>query len=859
MILMALLAGAYCDVAAQTIDQLQDHHRELQYMKMSGAAESEIYALVYKSYGEYQTILQTMPVDSEIYDVAKGGMLDIHADLYRAAAYYQSRGVAQNVAVFSQAYVDVMLMDAYRDHNFENEELLSSISYLAAYSAYNAKNYDKAIKYMAVYISTGDQRSRETVYGLMANSCIKVNDILLARTVLDEGLSQYPNNMTLLGLSINCCMLQGDNDNLQKYLVRALEVEPDNMELLKNLGKLYEDNQEFSRALEVYSRMNTLKPNVKSTVEHIALNYYNQGVLNFNKASLQETQNLADMYTTRATSYFDAAVKYMEQIVANSPNDIKYMQALAVSYDCLGRSGDFERMNHTLASKGAATVEANVTPTLLTYSAKTLTTTKSRSATSSSKDAVAQSNVLQMMSQQTQIGVEGAEIPKYSVYAADYVTTRLKAWARKDQYETTAEWQARVTEATQEAKKKALLAEAEKNYINTYSKRVRIDELRLMPYDADNEVFLIESEFGELILPVPRARNEAQIFESSWNGIQLKDPEFYISNDQMLLAALTFVTPTGSAYRYDGDKELNYVETVVDISVDTVDANDLVASSKSSSGSKVKKQTLSVEGIKSDVDVDIPVNDRVNTNRYALIIANENYDHVHHVKYAINDGEAFAEYCEKTLGVPKDNVFLYKDMPFGTMLQAMGDIEYYANNVCDGNMELIFYYAGHGILDESTKESYLLPIHGNGTQTRGCYRLADLYQELANMRTKSVTVFLDACFSGADRDGRTIVEARAVGIRPKAVEIPGNLVIFSAVSDDQTSMPYEEKYHGLFTYYLLKKLQDTKGNVTYKELSDYIKKNVGDKSMRVNKKPQTPTVATSPLMYELWQSMSFGR
>lgn len=564
------------------------------------------------------------------------------------------------------------------------------------------------------------------------------------------------------------------------------------------------------------------------------------------------------MYSSQANEAFTAAVSSMELILANTPNSVKYMQALAVAYDCLGNVKEFEDVNKKLASMGAATIEANVTPTLLTHAAKSLTTTTAQNTTTSTNNAAAsKSNVLQMLAQQKG-EPEYKEAPKYSVYAKDYVEPRIKAWQEKDPYETVAEYQARVTEESRNAKMKELLQAAEANYIKAYAGRVRVDEMKLKPYDADNQAFLIESEYGELIVPVPRERNEARIFESSWNGMQVKDPVFYISNDKMLLSGLTFVTPTGVTYRYDGKKELNYTETVVDVSFDPINTDMLASSNNVNTGSKVKKQTLTVEGVKSDVDINIPEVSTKNENLYALIIANENYSMVSGVPYALNDGQTFAEYCEKTLGLPEKNVLLYKDASFGIMLNAMDKVKKLAA-ARGGDMELIFYYAGHGIPDESSKDAFLLPIDSDGKQTKVCYSLNDIYSELGAMNTQSVTVFLDACFSGAKRDGGMVAEARGVAIKPKQSAPTGNMVVFSAVSDDETALPYEEKGHGMFTYFLLKKLQETQGDVTLKELSDYIKQKVSSESILINDKSQTPTVTTSAAVNDTWQQMKLGQ
>ena len=81
------------------------------------------------------------------------------------------------------------------------------------------------------------------------------------------------------------------------------------------------------------------------------------------------------------------------------------------------------------------------------------------------------------------------------------------------------------------------------------------------------------------------------------------------------------------------------------------------------------------------------------------------------------------------------------------------------------------------------------------------------------------------------------------------------MVVISAATGDETAWPYKEKGHGLFTYYLLKKLQSTKGNVSLGQLSDYIKTEVGKQSVVTNAKKQTPTVNVSQNMSDSWYQL----
>lgn len=127
------------------------------------------------------------------------------------------------------------------------------------------------------------------------------------------------------------------------------------------------------------------------------------------------------------------------------------------------------------------------------------------------------------------------------------------------------------------------------------------------------------------------------------------------------------------------------------------------------------------------------------------------------------------------------------------------------------------------------------------------------YEELGGSSAGPVMVFLDACFSGANRDGSMLSDARGVVMKPKESDPRGNMFVLSATSGQETALPYKEKNHGLFTYYLLKKLQETKGNVSLQELSDDVIKNVRRQSSLINNKPQNPQVSVAGSMKETWQ------
>lgn len=259
-----------------------------------------------------------------------------------------------------------------------------------------------------------------------------------------------------------------------------------------------------------------------------------------------------------------------------------------------------------------------------------------------------------------------------------------------------------------------------------------------------------------------------------------------------------------------------------------------------------------------DVDINIPIANNMSNLTFAVIISNEKYQMEKPVQYAENDGKIFTEYCKKALGLPEKNVHFITN---ATLNNIKHEIKWLQDVIAvyNGDAKVIFYYAGHGIPDEQNKSAYLLPIDGYGSDVTTGYALEDLYKALGCLPSKAVTVFLDACFSGAKRDGDMLASARGVAIKVKQNYPTGNMVVFTAAQGDETAYPYKEEGHGLFTYFLLKKLQETKGDVTLGELGDYIKTQVERQSIVTNGKLQSPAILSASSIGNSWKEWKLNK
>lgn len=268
----------------------------------------------------------------------------------------------------------------------------------------------------------------------------------------------------------------------------------------------------------------------------------------------------------------------------------------------------------------------------------------------------------------------------------------------------------------------------------------------------------------------------------------------------------------------------------------------------------VAQKPVPVEENLDPIDVNLPKATEPRDNTFAVVIGNEDYKYVAAVPFAARDAAIFAKYCSVTLGLPDDNIRLYTNATYGDILDAIDDIKT-ISEVYNGDIRVIFYYAGHGVPDEATRNAYLLPVDARSQQLKTCYPIEKLYAELGSLKAHSVTLLLDACFSGSQRGDGMLMSARGVALKPRTDEPKGNMVAISAATGEETAYPYAEKRHGMFTYYLLSKLQESGGDVTLGELCDYITTKVSQQSVKVNRKQQTPTVMPSPEIETSWRTL----
>lgn len=762
--------------------------KEFESQYHAGANSTQLYETLYSAYKGYLYVIETNPNDR----TALAGLRKIYPYMINGTVFYSSNNNNTRAYDFATAYIDMPTLPAFKKERFSRDNQYPQFCYFAATIAYNNKQYDDAIKYYKFYIESGDKIYLEKSMTSLKNTYyLKITD-------------NFKN--------------KDFSPQTEQIINELLELDPNNIGGLFNKAILLNKKGDLKNAVQVYERLYRMKPNELSICRNYALTSFKYA---------NELINENDQY--QAKKHLETSA-YIFGLLADNTSDENtpvYRQGHNQAKEMLSKLSDVKGKYY--ASTGQ-TPHTNSTPSASSNY------TSTRTQTPVSKHEY----------------IAFSELPSFIEYAKKFVEDGVNSWQKKDDYETMNEYKARVTEQSREVKKKQLAKAAENNYIAEYGSRISLDNLRLEKYDADNGVFLITSpDFGNMLLPVPRANNEARSFEQQWGTVKIENPQYCIANDKLALSQLSFRTNTGKRYTYNNEAQLTYNNTTIEYRFEEVDVNGLIANdNQPTSGATIVNNNVSVG--KSDVDIDIPETNKTNENLFAVIFANENYRRESKVSFAHNDGTAFKNYCIKTLGCPENNVHFVKDATLNDFIAETDWVTKIAE-AYDGEAQILLYYAGHGVPDEASKSAYLLPTDGMASNIRSGYKLDDLYATLGNLPAKSVTVFLDACFSGAQRSGGPMEskkDSRAPIIKAKASIPQGKMVVLSAATGDETAFPYKEHQHGMFTYFLLKKLKESNGEATYGELADYITKNVTRNSLRINNKSQTPTATASPAVTE---------
>jgi hypothetical protein len=228
----------------------------------------------------------------------------------------------------------------------------------------------------------------------------------------------------------------------------------------------------------------------------------------------------------------------------------------------------------------------------------------------------------------------------------------------------------------------------------------------------------------------------------------------------------------------------------------------------------------------------------------AIIIGIAEYKNLPKAEYANEDARIFYDYAMRALGITPENIKLLVDAD-ADQADIYQAFKTWLPSRVRSTTDVYVYYSGHGLPAANGQEFYLLPQRAH----------RDLVEETAISQSKinvaiqatkprSVTVFLDSCYSGMARTGETLLaSARPLALKADKKLFPAEFTVIAASQADQISSSSPDLKHGIFSYYLMKGMEgdadaDSDGKITLGEMQRYLVDNVGRQAGMMNRKQE---------------------
>ncbi len=250
-----------------------------------------------------------------------------------AGGYYMEQKDFKNALKAFQAFREIK-----RSPLFEGEKIAQPdsnsmmVDFFAIITAYQAGDKQLAIQYGEELKGNGYRQNE--VYQILAQTYIEEGDTANYITTMREGLKLFPKEPYYSVNLINTYIVQNKYDEARTFLTQAIELNPENPQLYDVMGKLYEESNE-EEAIKWFSKALEVDPNYVESLCNIGRIYYNKAV----EVSDKEEGGMAAAQKKR-TALLNKALPYLEKAYSINPDASYYL--LGNIYYALGDNAKYE-------------------------------------------------------------------------------------------------------------------------------------------------------------------------------------------------------------------------------------------------------------------------------------------------------------------------------------------------------------------------------------------------------------------------------------------------------------------------------------------------------------------------------------
>jgi hypothetical protein len=239
----------------------------------------------------------------------------------------------------------------------------------------------------------------------------------------------------------------------------------------------------------------------------------------------------------------------------------------------------------------------------------------------------------------------------------------------------------------------------------------------------------------------------------------------------------------------------------------------------------------------------------------AVLIGISKYESLPIAEFANNDARTFYDYALRGLGVKPENIKLLVDEG-AREAEILKAFKTWLPSRVKSTTDVIIFYSGHGLPTPDGNGLYLLPWQADREVIDDtAIPFTKINDAISLAKPKSVTVILDACYSGQTKAGQTLVaSARPVSLTSQKSFFPHYFTVISASQSDQISSSSPDLQHGIFSYYLMKGMEgdadmNKDGKITLGEMRDYLVEQVGRQAAMMSRKQEPQLIGDASRVF----------
>lgn len=259
------------------------------------------------------------------------------------AQVYSNRGITQfNGKDFKGAEESFKAVSSY---------LPSDTSFIqnTAIAATNAQDYKQAAE---SYTALLKLKPSLRLYQALAESQLAAKDSAAYLTTVQEGISKFPQDNTLITDELNYYIFRGQSSKVIGKFKNAIDKDPKNASLYVILGSTYENLKQVDSAEATYKKGIALDPKNFAANFNLGAIYYNRAAVILSKANKLPRNKIAE-YNTQVAKFkktFDSATPFLETALAAKPDDVSTLTSLKEIYARTGKLDRAAEMSKRLAA-----------------------------------------------------------------------------------------------------------------------------------------------------------------------------------------------------------------------------------------------------------------------------------------------------------------------------------------------------------------------------------------------------------------------------------------------------------------------------------------------------------------------------